>query len=330
MNTYATVLQWLNHFNSSQLSAPVAALISQCTPELDDAQVDELLYEVLSSTKKNQAPLEHAEALVCCSQIKFERGNFEEVLRLLNGALPIYTGQKEYHRLAIAKWLLGMVLCQTEDTVHAFRNWYESREIIRAFSERYATLSMPVYMNWYAERLFEMDVCLACTFEDPYTWLDHFEPSRLSPAANRINQLIKQNLHSNPQKTEELLQNFLQIGERSSDFMEQAEVFVECGRAYFYLKKYKQAEKLMQRASALFPPGQHHQAIALWLCGFIQWKIDGQKNRAIQNWQKSSAILDMLARDADHKNFQGKSLWYHEKEKVTARALQLTISQNFS
>jgi hypothetical protein len=329
MIPFRTTLTWLNQFDLSYLSDAVRDSVEQLNhPNLTDQDLDILLSQILSTTHKRKVWREHAEALLLCASAKEERHQYEDVQKLLNGALKLYAYHKDYHRLAVTRWLYGSVKKLLGDSQRAFVSWNLTREIFQALMERYALLDSPAYKNWYQTRLAEMNIELVCTLEEGYTWLDRFEPSHLSMPILKLNDVLQEKVKQKDLTGAfQISQDMQIISKTGNDPTEEAEVWVECALASCSLGNLQDGLKLLKLAFSSFPPYGHYQAITRWMIGIIQWDFQSERPHAIRNWQSCLQILVHLASESEHKNQLGRMNWYNEKYGFMEKALEMKIEE---
>lgn len=99
-----------------------------------------------------------------------------------------------------------------------------------------------------------------------------------------------------------------------------ASVHLECARAYNLIHEPEQAMQELEAAdrllSAIPNPDQccwHNQAIVNWMLGASFWKAPGQRQQAIQTWQKALGLFQSLTHDPN--TLDPAPDWY--KDRVT-------------
>ena len=261
--------------------------------------------------------------------VLYEYDDYQNANRYALVAVKQYSSDN--HRQAVARWISGQIYWKIPNNNLAFAYWFQAREIFKNLALESAKAGEVEKANWYRRRLLEMNVELVCTAEELYSWLDIFEPSKLSKPAVQLIESIANNLENNQYKKVYGLINSLEIiSKKSSDYLEVAEIFIESSLALYKMGNLRDAVSVARKAIDAFPPFGHHQAIARWILGVYQWQMPTEVSKAVSNWQKALDTFEELTVKADYKNQQNRREWYEKQEEYMALAMNQMIEENLA
>jgi tetratricopeptide (TPR) repeat protein len=307
-------LSWLNQFESSHLRRTIQSLVKHIKdPATPNATREDLM--------------EYPEVLINCAYAKYDQKHLNAARDYAVAAIRTYP--EGSHRLGVARWIIGIIYWKLPNNTLAYSSWYHARDIFNALAERAVSFKQQRLVDWYHERLNEMNVDLVCTAEEIFTWLDHFEPSHLSTSASQLSKTITDRLERGHfQDVYKLIEDLQTIGRSSSDTLESSEILVESALALYKMGNLNETFTLLKKAIDSFTPLSHYQAVSRWMLGVLQWNMPTQHNQAIINWEKCLDNFDTLALKADHNNKQDRRKWYQEKRSYMEQALLAKINEN--
>ncbi len=323
-------LSWLNQFDNSHLRRTTQALVRHITNlQTPEDMRKQMINSAIKHSRNHIDRLELPELLLNICDVRYRQQAFTTARDYANAAVQLYPANN--HRLAVARWILGMIAWELPDYKLAYSSWYYAREIFEKLEERSKAQKNEEMLKWYQEVLTRVNVDLFCTVEETYTWLDHFEPSHLSNAARQLNETITDKLEKNQfQDVYKLIDDLQTLGRSSTDLLENAEILIECTLALYRMGNLNEAVRMLQRAIDAFTPQSHHQAIARWMLGILLWETNDKNPIAIMNWEKCLENFDELARRADQANKQMRVAWYRKNRAIMAQAMSEKISEKLS
>lgn len=328
MITIIEALSWLKQFETSHLRRTTQALVRHITDlQTPEDKRRQMIASAIRNSRSYSDRFELPELLLQIAEVKYRQGNFKSAREYANAAVQIYT--PDSHNLAAARWILGIIAWKLSDPKLAYSSWYYAREIFEKLASEAERQNDTEKVRWYNEQLEKINVELVCSPEETYTWLDVFEPSRLSKAAQQINNTLIEKLENNNfQDVYLLVENLKTLGSHSADHVEEAEILVECALAVYRMGNIQEAVRLLQKALGRFEPESHHQAVARWLLGILYWELPDQKTQAIAQWEKSLENFDQLGRKSDQQNLQSRLVWYRSHRNTMSEALNKKIREN--
>ena len=330
MKTINETLSWLNQFDDSHLSNINRSLSRQIqTKKMEKSRLEAIIRGVILQSRSSADSLEYPEALLIAASVLFEYEDFQNANRYALVAIRQYASDE--HRQAIARWMSGQTYWKIPNNNLAFAYWFQARELFNKLAQESARSGENEKAGWYRQRLLEMNVELVCTAEELYSWLDIFEPSKLSQPAVQLIESIAKNLEkSQYKKVYGLIDSLEIISKKSSDYLEVAEILIESSLALYKMGNLRDAVTFAQKAIDAFPPFGHHQAISRWILGVYQWQMPTEISKAVSNWQKALDIFEELAVKADYKNQQSRKEWYEKQEEYMALAMNQMIEENLA
>ena len=179
MIDFPTVYKWLNFFDKSSLDDAAKLLVNRFLNSSDKgSESDQDAEAVEAVAKVSRDPMCTAEVLVVLSEALFRKGRFKLAWRKLNEAVKIYEAQvgkvktnTTRHRLAVTRLLCGFCAWKLFAHYSAIDAWKYAREDFSKLLEDSEDQKLGDRASWYKDIIFKLDVALACTAEEPYTWV---------------------------------------------------------------------------------------------------------------------------------------------------------------
>ncbi len=323
-------LSWINQFENSHLRRTTQALVKHITNlQTPEDKRRQMINSAIKHSRNHIDRLELPELLLNICEVKFRQQSYTTARDYANAAVQLFPANS--HRLAVARWILGITAWELPDYKLGYSSWYYAREIFEKLEERSTAQNHEDMAKWYQNVLVSVNVDMVCTAEEIYTWLDHFEPSHLSNAARQLNETLTEKLEKNQfQDVYKLIDDLQTLGRSSTDLLENAEILVECTLALYRMGNLNEAVRMMQKAIDAFTPQSHHQAVARWMLGILLWETTDKNPVAIMHWEKCLENFDELAHRADQANKQMRVSWYRKKRAIMARALSEKISEKLA
>jgi tetratricopeptide (TPR) repeat protein len=338
------VLTWLNQFDTSHLKTVAPSMLRHFRDtSVSQKTLDESMRVFVSMRANLPDPLEYPEVLLNCALAEFRHDRLERSRDYLIEALSYY--KPDEHRSAIPRWMLGCVLWVMVENVDAYANWYRARQI---FQNIYDQLEKEVRdegengltpeekealenkTTWYRDRLRELKVDMICTAEEAYTDLDAHEPSHIGKIPNQFVELISQRIEKRKYAAAyQLMHEMLDLARNSEDFVETGEVYIECALAAYQMGNAFEALQYLRRAVAIFTPRSHHQAVARWMLGIVQWQVPPERQNALRSWEEAIENFQELQLQSDHHNQQERVGWYKQRVEVMKIALNNRVTRHF-
>ncbi len=310
------IFAYLNQFDPSKLRPliePVA--LNMKNMALSEAQLDTFIRDALEKSQHPFIPLENAEIKLNGALAKYHREKYYEAKVLMDEALLRY--DQDAHRRAIAYWLLGYNALAMEDLHQTYFNWDAAREILVTIYEGQggAAITRPDILNWYQERLTEINKLIAATcIQEIYAWLDAHEYGHLDEQTKNYYQKITAAISQRKYHDAHQLINSLQhLAELSNDYDQYREVLVFCGVAKYQLGSSEEAIKIFKTAITLLTPGSHRQAVTYWLLGGAQWRVPRLREEAVISLKEAIHLFKELNLEADRKHNPVMVKWYDDK-----------------
>jgi tetratricopeptide (TPR) repeat protein len=334
-------LSWLNYAEHSHITQQCQTLTSKALNEKKlKEEKDREIQEAISASKVSNDALEYPEVLTRSGIAKLLRNHYEEAKIFLEEAVVIYFHASDHHRLAVTKWILGIIEWRLGDNNSAINHWWEARDHFAGIlsvcenalkvnfeeGEKNKEKDFLVQdISWYQTRLDDMIIELVLTFEEVYTWVNFFREhaSHLSPVTQHLkdsinNQVKRKNYANLDQKISEMKR----LAQLSYDYHEKPEVYIFCALIYYQMGDFMNSEKLLQQSLELHTPESHNRAVVQWLLGLIQSRIPDEKALAVQNLFTALDIFKNLASRKDQLDDQPARQWYLGKIPVLARSLE--------
>jgi tetratricopeptide (TPR) repeat protein len=150
--------------------------------------------------------------------------------------------------------------------------------------------------------------------EEIFGWLNCMTPSSMTVSSSAIRDQLAARIQTRSFITAyQIIEHFKKIGLQSIMTLERAEIWAECGLAFFEMGNPFEAIEAFKQSLANCPPGSHSQAIVRWMLGEVQWHIDSEHDTAIRNWEKTLEELSVLEQQADYKNRIPDRDWYRDR-----------------
>lgn len=327
MITILDALSWLKRFQPSRLRRTTQALVRHITDmQTPENKRKQMISSAIQHSRKHSDRYELPELLLQVAEVKYRQASYASAKDYASAAVQIYPDRS--HELAVARWILGIIAWKLNDSRLGYSSWYYARDYFTGLAEEADQKDQKEKADWYRKQLERINVDMVCTPEETYTWLDMFEPSHLSRAAQQLNATIVEKLESNRfQDVYKLVQDMQTLGRNSMDHVEEAEILVECGLAVYRMGNLNEAVALLQKALGKFEPDSHHEAVTRWLLGIILWESPEKNSQAIMHWEKSLEEFDALSRKSDQQNRQNRLTWYRARRNTMVSALNEKIKE---
>ncbi|HMD88362.1 MAG TPA: hypothetical protein VKF38_04295 [Anaerolineaceae bacterium] len=328
MITIEEALSWLNYPGSTTLSEMSQTFIkSMSNPHLSTGSLDGLINSALAACEVNPNPFEYQELLLACGVVNYNHHRFQKAWEEIQRARKLYIQGSHY--VAISSWMLGCVEWALQRNGAAYLNWDGSRRLFEDYIIVYERDHDTEKRDWYRARWQLMNVDLACTFEEAYTWLNQFDAIELDSSIiqmrNKMVDDYKQKKYDEMTRQMEVIQK---IAFAASDYLVYPQILVDCALLAYQMENKKDvAADLLKQALVIFIPRSHQQAVVCWMLGIVEWLDKSSVEQAVINWQKSREIFLDLALSEDHANRQDRRRWYKRTGQVMRLALEQKIKQ---
>lgn len=330
MNDLNEALQWLNMFDKSHLRDTTRARLDDLKSVARSSQsIADAIEKLVDDSKRNTDPLEYPEVLVNGGIIEYSSGHLNAATGYLRDALRGYEGS--HHRQAVTQWLLGQIEWELLESDSATQRWMSVDDFFSEIGEWYIRQAQKIR--------FDTSVNRACLFEEVFGWLNMFEPSHLSDASRELQMIMDQRLvdmdvsgedKMNTWAIYQLMDKLVNQTRGSTDFMETAEAYIECGLAEYRMGHFREALRYLNLGIQQYHPATHQQAVAKWLAGIVHWHLEGNDDLARQNWQEAIQIFEQVGLNAHHRNRSSQASWYSDILMVMNAALMKRIRLNYS
>ena len=319
-------LDRLNAFERSYLNSASKARIGQIKSAGEaGADVEREIDEAIERSRLLPNPWGYAEFLVNMAVLEYEYRRYKSANEHILTALNVYP--PESHRAAVSLWILGWVEWARSDPYAAYSHWMQARQIYLDLHQQSLEQRQAARITFYLDCLKEINVEMVYRMEELYTWLNAQEPSHLSgTSGSLVNLLMQSALKGNSKVVYQQATLLQKVAQGSTDYLEAAEINVECGMAMFQIKNYSNAATTLRQAAAGFPPGSHRQAVVRWMAGLAQWQVPSERYNAINNWEQSIKDFEGLEQQALQSRNSDRAAWYEERIKVMKLALAQKIS----
>ena len=328
MITIEEALTWLNYPANSNLSEMSQAFIKNMgNPHLATASLDGLISSALSACEAKSNPLEYQELLLNCAVVNYHHHRLSKAWEAIQQARKLYTQSSHY--VAISSWMMGCVEWAQQKNGAAYLNWDNSRRLFKELILQYNRTHDQEKYDWYQNRWQLMNIDLACTFEEAYTWLNHFDSPKIEPSIvqvrNKIVDDLKQKKVDGIVQQMEMLQR---IAFADNDYLVYPQILVDCALLAYQMENQKnEALRLLKQALMVFMPNSHQQAAVRWMLGVVEWQDKSSVEQAVVHWQQSREIFLDLAILEDRANRQDRCRWYKRTGEVMRLALGQKIHQ---
>ncbi|MDR3575556.1 MAG: hypothetical protein P4L50_16985 [Anaerolineaceae bacterium] len=328
MITIEEALTWLNYPGNTNLSEMSQAFIKNMSdPHLSPASLDGLINSALAAGEVNPNPQEYQELLLNCGVANYEHRRFPKAWDMIGRARKLYTQGSHY--VAISSWMLGCVEWALQRNGAAYINWDGSRKLFEDFIILYNRTRDSERYDWYQDRWQLMNVDLACTFEESYTWLNQFEAPELDSAIIQIrNKMVDDYKQKKYDEVTRQMNVIQRIAFSASDYLVYPQILVDCALlAYQMENKKEEAASFLNQAAMTFSPRSHQSAVVRWMLGIVEWSDKSKNELAVTNWQQSRETFLELALSEDRANRQERRRWYKRTSQVMRLALEQKIIQ---
>lgn len=322
MITMAEAYGWLNQGDVSHLStANQLSLIQIEDRRIPKEHRETVVQNLHHFAESTQRQLETLEIRLALARLEFESGDLNSAKLELIDAVNRYSPSS--HRLAVAKWMLGIVLWKLHENDAAYMVCTQALEIMVALAAA-AVRSHNVEMNlWYIQRIDAMRLDLTNTAEEAVYWLNYFDPTHLSESARMYVEQMRKKIRAKEYPLAyEVGRSLLRISNNRVDPLETAEAWVMIGLAAYQMGNPRQAIEYWQRGAAAYNPWGHQQACTRWMLGAAMWQIPSEHENAVRNWVNAIEAFDNLRVKADRDNIADKKAWYETSIRLMRQALK--------
>ncbi|MCE5209096.1 MAG: hypothetical protein LLG42_12405 [Chloroflexi bacterium] len=324
-------LSWLNRFESTHLRRTTQAILRHINdPEIDETKRQQMIETVVEQSRENSDRFEVPELMLHLAGFHFARLEASTAMEYARQArLALAEGS---HACAVSDWILGIIAWKTGDTWLAFSSWYQARQTFEQLAEAQERAEKNVNAQWYRDLLIRINMEMICKTEEVYTWLDIFDPSRLSGKALSLVDAITDQLNqewlteSDKQSIAGLVNDLHNLGLNSLDPLESAEVLVECAMIVFRLGDITQAQDMLRKAVEIFPPQSHQRTVTLWLLGILEWQLPDSRSSAITHWEECLEMMEDLIQIYQQDEKPERVAWYRQKRGFMSRVLEKKIA----
>ena len=328
MITINEALTWLNYPGGTNLSEMSQAFVKNMSdPHLATSSLDGLINSALAACEVSPNPLECQELLLNCGVVNYNHQRLPKALDAISRARKLYTQGSHY--VAISSWMLGCVEWALKKNGAAYLNWDGSRRLFEDFIILYNRSHDSEKYDWYEDRWQLMNVDLACTFEEAYTWLNQFDAVELDSAIIQIRNMMVDNYKQ--KKYDEVTRQMSviqRIAFSANDYLVYPQILVDCALLAYQMDNQKEeAARFLKQALMVFTPRSHHQAVVRWMLGIVEWSEKSKADQAVINWTQSRETFSELVRSEDRANRQDRRRWYKRTNQVMRLALEQKINQ---
>jgi tetratricopeptide (TPR) repeat protein len=323
MITASNALTWLNQFDKSHLNGTNQQLLGIAANQRTAIKALENIAIAVSEQAKTSPHdgLDYPESLLNCAVIEHNRGLYQQASENAYQAAKLYKNAHDLHGHAMALWILGIAEFSLRNVAVGYENWKNAWKIIDDL--KHNTKHIPDTRDWYIRVLKLMGRDLVMIPDESCSWLNHFSLSRISESNVKLLKLMNERIERKQYAAaSSIITALREVVKSCLDFHESAEILAQTGLAEYLMGNYKKAMLDLCAAVAKFNPSSHHQEVARWMLGAIQWSIPEQRFEAIKNWEMSIKGFQALAEQADRKNLQSQKLWYREKNAYMQAALK--------
>jgi len=132
------------------------------------------------------------------------------------------------------------------------------------------------------------------SLEETHEWLNVINPTNLSLVSREMIDALRTESLSD-RNVDHLIKELLEQTQKSIDPLEYAEALTHCAVIRAARGEYKSALGNIQKAVPLYKSSQYKFAVALWMQGWIEWRL--QENRkAYIHWTDAKEILKSLVK----------------------------------
>lgn len=356
---------WLNQFSVSRLKPETRRKVDKL---MDPAASDHVYFGLKEQVLQGLSgldPLEKPELLLSCALAEHERRQMDACRASVREAYQLYPENLvNRHRRAVVLWVWGILEYEVLENNTAYSCWQAARLLFQELANLAVKMHIPEQSRWYYERLRDMNVDMACTAEEAFTWLNifpeiaagkiGFRTSRLTEQAGarvtvpagdldaNIRGLISEKQPDSPiyilvdkvidhaQKHRfasalRLMEQIQFAVSRGEDRQEQPEAWVECGLVAHQIDMQEEAVELLRHAAAMVGSRTHRQAVVFWMIGAVLWRSHNLRKKALVYWNTAIAIFRELEVRVDRQNRQQRWEWYHRLLEILPLALDQEV-----
>lgn len=325
MITIGDAFGWLNIDDRSHLAnVNMLSLFQLQDDRIPSDHKESLIRELRVTSNSCEDVLEGLEVLVTIAKFEAEKGDYQSARQDLMDAIKRY--RPISHRMAVAKWMLGIVEWKLLDNNQAYANWFFARDIFQKCAGEKGRVSATDMVRWYYKQVERMRLDMACTAEEAYYWLNFFEPSSLSDQAKQLSKQIKEQIvNKQYAQAYEIGNQLAGISRNRLDPAETAEVWVIVGLASHQMGNPRMAVEYWTRGSAAYTPWSHQWSVVRWMMGVAQWNIPGETDRAIRNWMDAAETFQNLRTTSDREGDSNRRDWYENTARIMKSALEQMV-----
>lgn len=313
---------WLNYGQSSQLTMGSEELMNNINRSTaNDTTFMNLVEKAYETSQHSPFPLEGPEILAKLGCVFFYRDEAIQSANYLQQAIDRLRSHN-YQR-GVVSWMLGIACSAYSDFVRANLAWEESCSLLSG-------LASAAKQPFLRQRLDEMQRDMAETPGQAYTWLYLFEPWTLSASIHHlVGQLADRVNKQDRTRSCDLIGELEQQAKQAKNPVERAEIFVECGKAAFYLGNPVDASKYLSQALHGFLPRTHQSLVTRWMLGAVLWYSRNSYMKAQEEWQACLSEIDYLIETSDYKNHKSRTNWYVERREIMDAALRDRLEDKY-
>lgn len=326
-----TAFDWLTVFSWSHLSPGTRSFVNLLEdPATAEDIFDVALRDLLKTSQASRDGFEYPEALLTAGKAAFNRKRLAQARDLTRQAAELYIKDDEHY--AVACWMLGVIEQACQDYHAAYSNWLETRKIFtrmrdnafrirdeNEFARRYRFFQggWQELLRWFPDRLLDINVHLAQTIYEPFTWLNRHrmegERAKLPPFLPDFKHAILEEIKNGSASLAlEMCAELVRQTEKLPQGVYLAEAEVIHGLVAFQARQLDQAQDCLRRAVGGYTPDSHPWAVALWMLGVAQLEDKATFSAGIQSWQRAIATFSNLREWADQKQQKLMTAWYAE------------------
>ena len=322
MITIGEAFGWFNIDDRSHLSSVNMLSLYQLQDDRIPVNHKESLIRELRVTSNSVADvMEGLEVLVTIAKYEAENGDYQAARQDLTEAVKRF--RPISHRMAVAKWMLGIVEWRLLENDKAYANWFFARDIFQKCAVEKGRVSATDMVRWYYKQVERMRLDMACTAEEAYYWLNLFEPSRLSDQAKNFAKQIREEIVEKKFSQAYEIGNLLAgLSRNRLDPAETAEVWVVVGLAAHQMGNPRWAVEYWTRGAAAYTPWSHHWAVVRWMIGVAQWNLPGESERATRSWMDAAETFQDLRTTSDRAGDSNRRDWYENSARIMKLALE--------
>ncbi|HMZ43672.1 MAG TPA: S24 family peptidase [Anaerolineales bacterium] len=149
-------------------------------------------------------------------------------------------------------------------------------------------------------------------------WLNKFNKSSLSDPSNLLLERLRRECDRKEMKKAWSIIEDLDRLRQASDGLEPAEICLQCGLSVAEMGNFREAQRLFSEASTKYLNSFHHQAVALWMKGCMDWLLPNKEVEAINSWREAEKRFKAIR---DKENKKSRLDWYDARCKEMHDAL---------